>query len=218
VTLNELATDVKSRLNLTSSEADTRIRANLNAAYRKVTSGLGLQTARRATDTQATVADTPQVTFDLEKIERVYVIDGGRQRVLDELIYDLVKEANVSLQTTGLPLCYAVENMGAASVTIILDPIPGDVFTIKADGTQNASTLADNDSPAFPADFHDVLTYDALRIEWLKLEKPALAKQAEADYQQRLSDLRFFIAKSHFSVIPGQRSRWGRRQTSYRIV
>jgi hypothetical protein len=41
------------------------------------------------------------------------------------------------------------------------------------------------------------LIYDVCRVELQKMEKPALAQQAQADYEQRLSDLRYFLVKSN---------------------
>jgi hypothetical protein len=201
VTFTELVTAVADRLNLTSTEATTRIGREINDRYRRVTSSIGLTLTRRAEVTAATVIGDPAVTFTCEKILAVFDVTTGNRRVLAERTFDEWRNANTWAPTSGQPLTFAISEMNASTVKIVLDPVPSSVFTLRADAIENASTLSGVQVPDFAADFHDVLMHGALADELYKMEKADLARQSEADYQARLSDLRMFIAKSAYLEI-----------------
>ena len=93
---------------------------------------------------------------------------------------------------------YAIYAMGATTVTIILDRLPSAAATLYAEGLIVAATLSGSGVPAFAEDFHDILVFGAVADELRKMEKVQLAKDAESDFEQRLSDLRMFIAKSAY--------------------
>jgi hypothetical protein len=207
VTFDEIVSEVKSRLNLTSTEATTRVGQFVNSRYRRLTSSVGVQTSRRTTSTANTVAGNPRVTFSLEKVERVYLTASGKARVLSERSYDEWRTSVVHAPSSGDPLTYAIETTGASTVTIVLDPTPSGTETLSADGLQNASTLSGSSVPNFPADFHDALVFGAMADELRKMEKPDLAAEAEAQYEARVADLRYFLAKSgYLSITQGPRS------------
>ncbi len=77
------------------------------------------------------------------------------------------------------------------------------------------AVLGASDTPTFPEQFHDILVYGAMAIELDKMEKPDRQAAAEARFQGRLSELRFFIATSAYLTIyqgktgPGLTT-WGR--------
>jgi hypothetical protein len=211
MTLDQLWTEVGARLNLTSDESEARVKRELNEAYRRVSSSIGLQLSRRSVGvTVNTIQDDPTVTFTLEKVERVYI--PSARDVLDEITFDEIREANIELATGGVPRRYAIQSSTASTVTLCLNPIPSSVIAIYADGVVNASTLGDSDSPAFAADYHDVLIHDVLKTEYMKLEKPQLAGIAKSDFEERLAQLRYFIVKSN-SLATVQGSRLGGRRT-----
>lgn len=208
MTFADIQNSVAERLNLTSADSLARIGRNINDRYRRLTSNVGLATSRRATDTQNTVGNDPHVTFALEKLERVYTVDTGKRRVLDEISYDEWRALDTWLQPLGDSTRYAIETAGAASVTIVLTPTPSSVFAINADGLANAATLADTDVPAFPADFHDALVFGAMADEYNKMQNAAQAQQFETLYESRAADLRYFLAKSiYLTQHQGRRGR-----------
>jgi hypothetical protein len=201
VTFTEIVSRAAERLNLTSADAVARLGRFVNDRYARLTSSLGLQTSRRTTVTAATSASTATLTFSVEKIERVYATTSGARRMLDEITYDEWVNCNVHSNAEGTPQRYAIKTNGASSVTIVLDPVPSGIETLTADGMVNASALSGSNVPAFPADFHDALVFGALADEYDKLDRPAQATKNEALYQARVSDLRFFLAKSGYLSI-----------------
>jgi hypothetical protein len=64
----------------------------------------------------------------------------------------------------------------------------------------NATELsADGDEPTFPADFHDILVEGARYEELRKMDKMMpLAQEAYGRFEKRMSDLRYFLAKSAY--------------------
>lgn len=196
MTFQEIVDSVSERTNLTATDTLARIGRNINDRYRRLTSSVGLQTSRRATDTQSTVIGDPSVTFDLEKLEIVYVLADGKRRVLDERTYDEWRDTDTWVPRTGVPQWFAVRDAGASSITIVLSHTPTEVFEIKADGMAAASTLSGSQVPAFPADFHDALVFGAMADEYAKMEKPGPAGLFEKQYEERVSELRYFLAKS----------------------
>ncbi len=120
------------------------------------------------------------------------------QRVLNERTFDDLRN---SILTTQPPQEYAIARMGSTSVTIYLDCLPTSVFILSADIIESTTTLSGASSPVFGENFHDILVHGGKVPELLKMEKPDLADAAEEDFQRRLSELRFFIAKSAYLSI-----------------
>lgn len=190
-----------SRLNLTSTDATARIGANVNYRYRRLTSSIGLQPARRATVSVASTPATPQVVFSLEKIETVYTTASGRRIVLTEVTYDEWRNRRVFAQQAGDPSVFAIESTAGGTITIVLDPVPASALTISADGMESAATLSGADVPDFPASFHDVLVDGAIADEYFKMDNQRLAKDFEQRYEARAADLRYHYAKSSYLTI-----------------
>lgn len=209
MTLAQLATEVMARLNLSSTESSARVKRELNDAYRRLTSSCGLATSRRTTANVNSVALTPTVTFALDKVERVYITSPTKQ-VFPEITYDDCRNANIETATTGIPSAYAIKTMGGGDVTIELTPIPDGAYMIYADGYVTVATLADNDEPVVPTDYQDALIYDVLRVEYMKLDKRDLSQMSLNDYENRVAQLRYFIAKSNsLTISQGGRSGLG---------
>lgn len=206
MTFTELVTAVEDRLNLSSSDATARIGREINDRYKRVTSSIGLNTSRRSTVSKAATIGNRNLTFTgIEKISIVYDTSTGQDRVLDEVTYTELREATPEGEP---PSRYAIANMGAQTVTIYLSCIPITTFTLFADGLALASTLSGSQLPAFPESYHDVLMHGVIADELRKLEKFALATEAENLYEKRLSELRYFIAKSgYLQIIQGGRGR-----------
>lgn len=196
MTFTEIVNAAAGRLNLTSAEALARLGGFVNERYRRLTSSTGLNTSRRATVSAVTTASNPRLTLGLEKLETVYVTDGGVRRVVRQITYDEWRNRTVWTPRAGDVWEYAEETTGPSSVTIVLHPTPAAAVTVSADGLANASTLSGTDVPNFPADFHDALVFGAVADELEKLERPKQANQFEGRYESRVADLRYFLAKS----------------------
>jgi hypothetical protein len=201
VTFTELVSTVASRLNLTSSDALTRIGVNINYRYKRVTSGIGLMPSRRTTVSVASTGGAPDVVLPLEKLEIVYCTAGGRRIVLDEVSFDDWRNRRVFGSRAGDPEVFAIQSMDGDSHTVVIDPVPADALTISADGLQSASTLSGSDVPQFPSSFHDVLVDGAIADEYFKMDNQKLARDFEMRFEQRLGDLRYHIAKSSYLVV-----------------
>lgn len=215
MTFNEIVAATMERLNLTSPEAQARIGRFVNARYKRVTSGIGLQTSRRTTVNVTVDPTDPESTLpeytveNLEKILKITMTAGaGGILVLKEKMYD---EITVMATNNRFPRAWAPKRMGLGTVTIVFDSFPPDqTFDLKIEGYQIPETLEDDQEPFLPTDFHDLLIEGAMSDELRKMEKPQLAAISENTYNERLSDLRMFIAKSAFLDIaqgkdkPGQ--------------
>lgn len=202
-TFDDMVEDVASRLNLTSIEAKQRIGIRINDRYKRVTSSIGMITSRRQESpitVDASILTTlPDLLIDgMEKVLRItYTAEDGRTRVMKQLTYDEMK--NVGPFPNRLPRAFAIKRMGAHEVTITLDSWLVSVpFDLQVEGYDVADVLADDAEPFLPEDFHDILVEGAMSDELRKMEKPDLAAIAEGKYEQRLSDLRMFIAKNAY--------------------
>lgn len=204
MTYDELVSDVMERLNLTSLDARERVGRRLNTRYRRVVSSVGMQTSQRVMGVlnidPDLYPDLPiLVLTDMEKVSRIRLTPAqGGIRVLAEVTYDELDNLDT---TRGLPRSWAVKNMGPAETTIQLDAYPTDPFTLTIEGYDRVIDLEGSQEPYFPEDFHDVLIEGVMCDELRKMEKPGLAKIAEDNFALRLSDLRFFIAKSGYKDI-----------------
>ncbi len=218
MTFLELKTEAANRLNLSSTDALTRLGSYINQRYRRLTSSLGLVTSRRATASISTVIGTDSVTLALEKLGVVYHLTAGQRNIIFEFPYEDYLIAATKTPQSGTPKQYAIKKISPSSVTIALYPNPSAIITILADGLASASTLTDTDTPNIPIDFQDALILGAMSDELFKMEKYDLAKDFQNQYEGRLSDLRMFLAKSAFisytevetpgGLVPVPRKRW----------
>lgn len=204
MTFDNIVSKVMKRLNLSSSDATTRIGEFVNERYRQATSSIGLEPVRLQATTitfAAGYAGLPEIVAnDYDKLNRVMVLDTSvtpaTSRTLKELTYD---ELTSRPTNNGLPNSYAIKLMGAHSVTYVLDAYPtASAFTLRLDGYSRLQDAAGSAEPVFPEDFHDLLIHGAMADELRKMEKPQLAQTAEGKYDGRVSDLRMFIAKSAY--------------------
>jgi microcystin-dependent protein len=199
MTYDEIVSTICARLNLSAVAAQARVGDEVNQVYKKVTSAIGLQVARNATVVATASLGDPQLTFSgIEKVGRVDDRSSGGHRFLRELTKDEIQDRP---STTGSPSAYALYRMGPGSVTVLLDCTPQAAFDLYADGQETAATLFGAQEPAFPESFHDILIEGVLALELKKMEKIALAQMAKGEYEERLSDLRMWIAKSGYLTI-----------------
>lgn len=200
MTFTEMRTEVAERLNLTSPAALARIGRNLNDRYRWLASTIGLQTTARATATATTVIGNRALTFGPTPVpvEKVYVLTDASvspPRVIEPIAFD---EMRVRRLGTDPPHAWCVQTAGPNTVTIRLDTIPTSAYVLTADVLANVGVLSGSLVPNFAESFHDLLVYGAMATELEKMEKYEMAQKQEALYRERVSDLRFFLAKNAF--------------------
>lgn len=196
MTMNELVEYIAEDLNTPSQEAKTRISHELNVRYKQVTSSIGLSPTRREElTTTATIGDRLLTFTGAERLDIVFRKVGTKNIVLTELTNEEMTELN---PRSDPPTKFSVFSIAPQSVTIKVDSTPETAFTLYAHVVSDASSLTNNDQPAFPESFHDVLIHGVKADEYRRREKPGLAKESEMMFQQRLSDLRMFIAKSTY--------------------
>lgn len=205
MTFDNIVSKVATRLNLTSAATLVRIGEEVNERYREVASSIGLGPTVRGTATATTVVGTRTLTFDCQKIWSVYDADNDPPTMVWEETFELLRERG---ESSGTPQYYAIQLMGASTVTILLHPEPDAVNVLTADVERTLSDLAGEQEPAFSHDFHDILVRGAMADELYKMEKYDLSGAQEEKFEKRLSELRLFIAKSaYLEIYQGKRSR-----------
>jgi hypothetical protein len=185
------------RGNLTSTDARTRVKEFINERYRRVRSSIGLGSTRWSTTTKALVAGTNEyVISSVAKIGTIY--DPTNKKTLREIPMASIRLMDPGLQqTSASPDFYAIESVGATSVTVFIWPTPTATQTLNLDVLALVTDLAaDADVPAFPEDFHDILIFGTLADEYQHAEKVQLELKEELKFERRLSALRYYIAKS----------------------
>src|SRR4051812_9145882 len=156
MTFTNIVADIMDRLNLTSTDAQTRIGSAVNRKYKQVTSSLGMVLSRRTTVQKAATPGVQSITFTgIEKTIAIIDKSSGTNRILDEITYE---QMLAKAPTTGdTAYCYAIENVGASTVTILFDCIFQTAFVMYAEGHATAGTLSGTQEPAFSESYHDIL-------------------------------------------------------------
>lgn len=203
------------RVNWTSSDARTLVQDYLNERYRDVVSSVGLAQTRYGLVLLSVTAGDNQVSSNgVAKLQSVFDTTV-RKRPLAEWTVKQMRDRDAAAEVVGPPEAYAVLEHENDTITLLLWPKPTENQTLSADALlAGVDMVNDADEPSFPTDFHNVLIYGATADAFLKMEKPVLARDAEAKYQTRLADLRYFLAKSAylsrapqdaFGQLPGRR-------------
>lgn len=201
MTFADIQTEIADRLNLTTVAALARIGRSINERYRWMASELGFSTTQRGTATATTTIGNRSLTFGptpvkVEKILAVYnPLLTSPAGVLGEVTFDEMRN-----QTAGSDPArqYAIQLMGADSVTIYLGSTPASAYVLNADVNVNLATLNGVQVPAFAEDYHNLLVYGGMATELDKMEKYDLSQKKEAQFNGRLAELRFYIAKSAY--------------------
>lgn len=200
MTFNQIVQRVLDRMNLTSDKAYNRVLDTVNEVYKEVVSGVGLETSVLIPAVTAnTVVSSRYVTFTgVTKILAVFDPSVTPARVLFEKSFD---ELRNEPDGGSPPVEYAIQNMGANSVTIYLNGTPTTSFPLQADCEGQVSLLTGNAQPNFNEDFHDILIKGAMAVEYHKMEKSDKGKVFDDKYEKRLSELRLYIASSAYNDI-----------------
>lgn len=189
-----LQSEIADRLNLTSTSALARIGRGINERYRWVATTIGVQALARTIVTASTLVGNRSVV--LTGIVKVYAVFDPAQtprKRLDEVPFGLLRNKT---QGADPPTEYAIQNMGAQTVTIWLGCTPASVYPLTAEGEAILPTLSGTMVPAFSEDYHDVLIYGVLATELEKMEKYDMAKVQESRFGQRLDQLIAFMGRS----------------------
>ena len=196
MTFTDIVSEVADRLDLSSTQALARIGRSVNERYREIASSIGLQTLVRTVVSATTTVGSRSLTFtNVEKLYSVFNPAFDPVVVLEEQTFDELRNQSEGVDP---PQAYAIQLMGASSVTIYLDTVPSTAYVLSADAESNMATLSGSMVPAFAEDYHNLLTYGAMATELDKMEKYDLSQKQEDRYEQRLAALRMFIAKSAY--------------------
>lgn len=216
MTFNEIVTEIMDRLNYTSTEASTRVGRLVNRYYHRATVAIGIvNTTRRVFDVVATgTIGANNFTFEgMIKITRVwYVADSGDKVFLDERTIDEIRDLAV-INDGDTPALYAVRQLGDTFVEIETDMNAETEYDLMADGYATTGSLVSDETPQFPEDFHNLLVEGPLVDEYKKLEKVDLSKSAKLEFEQILSDLKYWAAKTAYL-----RNRQGERPRGNRVI
>lgn len=196
VTFSEIKAEILSRMNLTSAEADTRVGRAINRHYQRITASLNLDATRFTTVNATMSLGIRTVTFTgLEKIDRILdTTDSTNPRLIPQVsLHQLRSTAPGSAD----PTMWAPQNVTAGSMTALFDTVPQSAYSLQADGWCSLATLSGDDEPAFPASYHDIITWAVLSEELRRKEKLDIAETYRADADQLLEDLQFYLADSH---------------------
>ena len=198
MTFTEIKTEIKERLNYTSTVTDTRVGRLINKIYREVGSSIGLDFTRRLNTSVTVTIGNASVTFTgTEKILEIWRLSSGSSPiVLDEVLLAEMRETITP--SSDKPTQWALFSTASNTVTIRINASPVTAYTLYADVISEVSDLSGSQEPAFSESFHDILIEGVLKDEYRKLEKVQLARDSEATFQRRMSDLRMFVAKSNY--------------------
>lgn len=204
-----MVSEICDRYNLSAPSARDRIGRSINECYKALCSSIGLQTSARGTATSATSIGSRVVTFGpsptkVQKILSVYdATVSPAVGTFNERTFEYLRDSQDSGDQSRE---FAIQLMGADSVTIFLGGTATTVRTLTADVEVNKATLAGVDVPAFAESFHDILLKYASSIELDKLEKYDAAEKKMRQFEDRTSELRMYIAKSAYKdIIAGSR-------------
>lgn len=219
MTFDEIVDDLMDRLNLSSTDARTRLGREVNRYYRRVRTSLGMATASREKAVSgSTVVGSANVTFSaVQKVFSIYDDSTGRVRLLDEVIFEELREMTPA--AGGTPCRWALESQDDSTVTILLDVLidAGGPTNLKADAISTRVDLTSGDTPPIPEDFHDIFIEGVMADEYRKREKLDLAKISLDEYERRLGDLRLWIAKSgNLTVRQGELAEGTFRKYTYK--
>lgn len=197
MTFDETVSEICDRLNYSSTDAITRVGKRVNSRYKRATSSIGMVTTRFVENITATATVGSRIlTFGgVEKILAIIDKSTGVDVPLTQISID---EMHITPVKAEPPRKFCVLTSRARSVDIKVDGEATTAYILYADGQLSLSTMVGTDEPKFPESFHDILVFGGLADEYRKLEKFPLAEEMEKDYEQRLSDLRMWMAKSAY--------------------
>lgn len=205
MTADEIVNFVADQLNLSAPDAKSRILKELNVRYRQLTSSIGLITTRRAEVSQPMTLNSQFVTFSgVERLDSVFYKTTHNSVVTNKTI-DMITDEEMITETLlkSNPSKFSLYNVSPTAITIKVNSIvtTGTPPTLFAHAFVDASTLTGPSQPAFPESFHDILVHGVEADEYRRKHQNDEAQMSEQKYENRLSDLRMFIAKTAWQDI-----------------
>jgi len=207
MTFAEIVSQTMSLMNLTSETAQRRVGKDVNRLYRQVVSSLGMETSVPGIVTATTEIDNRLLEFDgAVKIFAVWNPALAPSFPLVQVTLDEIRNSPVREDPARR---YAVYIQAPTSTTIFLDSVPSTEYDLTADVELAIDDLSDDDVPIFPEDFHDLLVDGACATEARKMEKLDVAADYNGLFQTRMSELKYFLAKSKYlNVYQGRNRYW----------
>jgi hypothetical protein len=186
------------RTNLTTTAARDRIKAYVNERLRRVATSTNVGRVRFGSVSINTVANVNTITSTgLVKIVTASI--PAENQILDERTTDQLRSYDTDVSQNGVPRFFAVKAVNATTLTVQLYPEPDAIYAVVLEGILTGTDLsADADVPGLPEDFHDVLIFGALADELPHLQRTDEAAYYEDKFEKRLSDLKYFLAKSAY--------------------
>ncbi len=205
MTFKEIQDLVMGKLNLTSSDARSRIKVEINLRYREIQTGVNLASSRRGVTTFTTASGSSTTTQSgVEKVLSVFD-NVFLMRPLREISLNTIRALDAPALVQGTPYEYVIDNWTDDIVTLRLFPQPTVAYALQADvilaGTDMTS---DSDEPAFAESYHDIIVHGVVADELNKLEKYREAQLFETKFEKRLGELRYFIRKAAWILGPRQ--------------
>jgi hypothetical protein len=186
------------RTNLTTTAARDRIKAYVNERLRRVATSTNVGRVRFGSVSINTVANVNTITSTgLVKIVTASI--PAENQILDERTTDQLRNYDTDVSQNGVPRFFAVKAVNATTLTVQLYPEPDAIYAVVLEGILTGTDLsADADVPGLPEDFHDVLIFGALADELPHLQRTDEAAYYEDKFEKRLSDLKYYLAKSAY--------------------
>ncbi len=199
MTYLELQDAVMNALNLTSTDARTRVKAHINQRLRQAQSACNLSKTRRGSPTWATVSGNPLLTVSgVAKLFGLYD-DVVLHRPLNETSLEQILTQTVLSDTSSVPTHYAIAQHTNDILQLRFFPTPDAARDLNTDVLLAGFELVEDDEePSLPSDFQDLLVAGAKSDEYEKLDKPRAQAIEEAKFEKRLGELRYFLVKSAF--------------------
>jgi hypothetical protein len=198
VTFKNIQDRVMARTNLTSTDARSRLKNHINERLRRVATSTNVGRVRFGSVSINTVANVNTITSTgLVKIVTASI--PAENQILDERTTDQLRNYDTDVSQNGVPRFFAVKAVNATTLTVQLYPEPDAIYAVVLEGILTGTDLsADADVPGLPEDFHDILIFGALADELPHLQRTDEAAYYEDKFEKRLSDLKYFLAKSAY--------------------
>ena len=218
MTFTEIVDEIADRLSYTSPESLERVGRQVNWRYRRLLGSIGLDASTRDTVEQAQTFATSSQMFTFENTQKLYRVwrydpnDTARETpiYIREVSID---EIRMQLPAgAGDPQEFAVYSQTASSITVLVDVLLTGMVIFHADVQGVVADLTGDNEPMFDRNYHSILVDAVLQDENRKLEKVELARDAAADYERGVSDLRMFLAKNTYLKFQQGRNRYSRHQ------
>lgn len=182
----------------------------MNRRYRRVTTTLGLLDSRRTIQTVAfTYTPTASRRITVPSCEKVISVQDLTTNDPQPITLECVPYAEMieMVPRTDRPTHYAIESITSHTTVLLTNFTPAAAFSVSVEGEGRATTLSGVLEPAFNESFHDILEFGARADELKKKRQLQDARDAENDFERRLSELRLHLAvQSHQDIVQGKQT------------